>query len=197
MRSKNHNSGFTIVELLIVIIVISILAAITVVAFSSIQQRVRNVATLSAAKQSYDTIKSYIVLKNKYPAVSQSALPAFICLTATSGCATNAGVQGNDATLDESIREIGGFPASAPVIGSDRYGILYQYNGVRTVDGVRRPAILIYYLQGVNQQCGLSGVITRNGDSLISETSTTGYTLGNAGESGKTLCFVTMPGPTS
>ena len=38
---KSPRSGFTIVELLIVIVVIAILAAITIVAFNGIQERAR------------------------------------------------------------------------------------------------------------------------------------------------------------
>lgn len=40
--TKRNQSGFTIVELLIVIVVIAILAAITIVAFNGIQDRARN-----------------------------------------------------------------------------------------------------------------------------------------------------------
>lgn len=194
-KEMSGKHGFTIVELLIVIIVIGILAAITVISYQGIQQRAQNVTTLSAAKQTYDTIRSYIVLKGKYPAISPNAQPAFICLTSSSGCATNAGVQTSDLALDEAIRDIGELPPHAPVNGPDRYGILYQYNAPRIVAGVNQPAILIYYLRGENQQCELPGVIASDGDSLISEMSTTGYTLGNAGGSGKTLCFITIPGP--
>lgn len=42
MWAKTSNRGFTIVELLIVIVVIAILAAITVVAYNGIQQRANN-----------------------------------------------------------------------------------------------------------------------------------------------------------
>lgn len=41
MWAKNKHSGFTIVELLIVIVVIAILAAITIVAFNGVQDRAR------------------------------------------------------------------------------------------------------------------------------------------------------------
>ena len=40
--SKRHTGGFTIVELLIVIVVIGILAAIVIVAYSGVQQRARD-----------------------------------------------------------------------------------------------------------------------------------------------------------
>ncbi|RYF28914.1 MAG: prepilin-type N-terminal cleavage/methylation domain-containing protein, partial [Chloroflexi bacterium] len=39
LKNKNTSAGFTIVELLIVIVVIGILAAITIVAFNGIQNR--------------------------------------------------------------------------------------------------------------------------------------------------------------
>lgn len=48
MRQKySHQQGFTIVELLIVIVIIGILAAITIVAYNGIQQRARDSARVS------------------------------------------------------------------------------------------------------------------------------------------------------
>lgn len=44
----SHRRGFTIVELLVVIVVIGILAAITIVAYNGIQQRGRNAQTIAA-----------------------------------------------------------------------------------------------------------------------------------------------------
>lgn len=49
--AKHKQSGFTIVELLIVVIVIAILATITIVGFNGIQNRAKNSALQSAASQ--------------------------------------------------------------------------------------------------------------------------------------------------
>lgn len=45
---KTHHQGFTIVEILIVIVVIAILAAITVVAYNGVMVRTRNTARLTS-----------------------------------------------------------------------------------------------------------------------------------------------------
>ncbi len=51
MWAKQKQSGFTIVELLIVIVVIGILAAITIVAYNGVQQRARDAAPKSDLRQ--------------------------------------------------------------------------------------------------------------------------------------------------
>lgn len=59
--SKKHAVGFTIVELLIVIVVIAILAAITVVAYTGIQERARAAAARSSVLQAGKAIQAYAV----------------------------------------------------------------------------------------------------------------------------------------
>ncbi len=62
-------SGFTIVELLIVIVVIGILAAITIVAYSGVQQKARDAARTSDIKQVQKAIDLYYVDSGNYPSL--------------------------------------------------------------------------------------------------------------------------------
>jgi prepilin-type N-terminal cleavage/methylation domain-containing protein len=66
--AKQKQSGFTIVELLIVIVVIAILAAITIVAYNGIQNRARASAAQSATSQTAKKIALYAVdHSDQYP----------------------------------------------------------------------------------------------------------------------------------
>lgn len=59
--------GFTIVELLIVVTVISILAAITVVTYSGAQSRARNTQTITSTSDYSRAIHAYYNMNGKYP----------------------------------------------------------------------------------------------------------------------------------
>lgn len=64
---KKTTSGFTIVELLIVIVVIAILAAISVVAYTGIQNRAKNVQVQSDIRQVAGLIEMYRAEHGAYP----------------------------------------------------------------------------------------------------------------------------------
>lgn len=66
--AKQKQAGFTIVELLIVVVVIAILATITVVAFNGIQQQSRDSARTSAVSQIRKALEAYKVQCGRYPA---------------------------------------------------------------------------------------------------------------------------------
>jgi prepilin-type N-terminal cleavage/methylation domain-containing protein len=68
---KHSRAGFTIVELLIVIVVIAILAAITIVAYNGIQERSRASAVSSALSQASKKLSLYqIDNPDQYPAAA-------------------------------------------------------------------------------------------------------------------------------
>jgi prepilin-type N-terminal cleavage/methylation domain-containing protein len=100
---KQHLKGFTIVELLIVIVVIGILAAITIVAYNGIQERARVATVTSDLSGAARQLAVYEVDAGSYPATlsaanngqgikasdgttyQYSASGATYCLTATKG----------------------------------------------------------------------------------------------------------------
>src|SRR5450759_4479507 len=172
--------GFTIVELLIVIVVIAILGAITIVAYSGIQQRASNTAIIDSASSSLRMIESYIAVNGAYPYTSNG----WACITTTIGCV----IAGTNTVFDTNMATIGTLPRSVPISGPDRYGLVYSYNPGTTFNGASQPASLFYWLSGINQQCGVSGVA--NGVEGALAPSTTGYTNGNDGSTGKTLCVI-------
>lgn len=71
---KNKQNGFTIVELLIVVVIIAILAAITIVAYNGIQNRAKTSAAQSAASQAGKKIASSATLNaDLYPTYANLA----------------------------------------------------------------------------------------------------------------------------
>lgn len=67
MSLRTNQKGFTIVELLIVIVVIAILAAISIVAYTGIQQRAKTSAGQSLASQVEKKAQAYYTVNSRYP----------------------------------------------------------------------------------------------------------------------------------
>lgn len=67
MTVKNKQSGFTIVELLIVIVVIGILAALVITTFTGIQQKARDTERQTDIKALQGQIEAYYAQKGNYP----------------------------------------------------------------------------------------------------------------------------------
>ena len=75
-QDRTKSKGFTIIELLIVIVVIAILASISFVAYNNIQQKATNVARISAAKNTMILLESYYALNQRYPDRPTERVPA-------------------------------------------------------------------------------------------------------------------------
>jgi prepilin-type N-terminal cleavage/methylation domain-containing protein len=68
LQRKQH--GFTIVELLIVIVVIGILAALVITTFTGIQQKARNTERETDIKAVYGQVEAYYAQSGKYPTLA-------------------------------------------------------------------------------------------------------------------------------
>lgn len=64
---KHNNRGFTIVELLIVIVVIGILSTITVVAFRNIQERAYSTRVIATVDSYAKGLKMYHIINGRFP----------------------------------------------------------------------------------------------------------------------------------
>jgi prepilin-type N-terminal cleavage/methylation domain-containing protein len=80
-----RSRGFTIVELLIVIVVIGILAAITIVAYNGVQNRANDAVVQSDLENMAKAIQSYGAINGDYPDVTNSAVRTALGLKATRG----------------------------------------------------------------------------------------------------------------
>lgn len=80
-ESKGKNKGFTLVELLIVIVILGILAAVTVFAVRGITDNAQEKAC-SVDHKNYETaLESYFATNNAYPAtatVSADLVPGYV-----------------------------------------------------------------------------------------------------------------------
>ncbi len=82
MQKRTGKRGFTIVELLIVIVVIGILAALVIIQFTNIQARARDTERKSDMRSIQSKLAEYYALNGRYPtALSDAslALPADSC----------------------------------------------------------------------------------------------------------------------
>lgn len=67
MTLNRKQQGFTIVELLIVIVVIGILAALVITTFTGIQQKARNTERTTDIKAIHGQVEAYYAQNGKYP----------------------------------------------------------------------------------------------------------------------------------
>ena len=71
INNIKQQNGFTIVELLIVIVVIGILAAITLVAYNGIQARANTTSAQNVANTVMKKAEAYNALESRYPLAAE------------------------------------------------------------------------------------------------------------------------------
>jgi prepilin-type N-terminal cleavage/methylation domain-containing protein len=158
-------SGFTVVELLTVIVVMGILASITVVVYNGIQGRAYASTAIAARSAYVKALKLYRVDNGRYPIVTGGAT---VCLGAVSdypakdGFASGqckysdygGGSIGSDATITADLKRYISLPSLGwPMatetytgFGKDYYRGIFYYAGTEANQGA--DAYVWYYLPG-------------------------------------------------
>lgn len=167
--------GFTLVELLIVIVIIAILASITIVTYSVVQQRAHNAAEISAAESWVNLISDYYATNGAVTVTDMPSGSDGICLgdpadyPSTShfnhtigDCRLGTNVFYTSAQLYAAISKISAVHSTPYEVtassGDYRRGV--QYAIADSTDGLTvGDSYLIYDLSGSNQNCTLSGNI--------------------------------------
>jgi len=164
--------GFTIVELLIVIVVIAILAAISIVAYNGIQERANSSAIISRAQAYIKGLKVWDADLGRPTGASCIAPSTYsTCDVISWGLA-----QSNDLTFNANLARYAGVtnPELGKYGGDTPVGIM-AYHG--NWYGSNRGVLL--YRVGPNTDCGLTPLLASNhtsyastGQSYTSRTST-------------------------
>ena len=110
---KSKQSGFTIVELLIVIVVIGILATLVIVTFSGVQQKARDTKRETDVKALASQLEVYYANNGSYPALAQLQ--------------DNAWVQANLKGLDVAGLVAPNGTGTNTIVGSGAATTNYQY----------------------------------------------------------------------
>ena len=166
----NTRNGFTIVELLIVIVVIAVLTAITIVAYNGLQTRARNNTKIQAASAILRVINSYVTAKGQYPPGIPFCLPIGTADYNSDGVPDCGNVSNptpqasevaaaNAALAAEKISV--SYPPDPLTVGTTKYvGIQMTYSSsIYGVNGVSQPYFLYFFLEGGDQDCGNSASI--------------------------------------
>ena len=89
---QKSQKGFTIVELLIVVVVIAILAAITIVAYNGIQTRANNSAAESSVNTMVKKLSAYYSLSGTYPTATTTVMSTLASYSESSMTGSNIAI---------------------------------------------------------------------------------------------------------
>lgn len=172
MPAKYKQSGFTIVELLIVIVVIGILAAITLVSYGGVQERGRTASRLSAIRSIQKGLEAYKAMNGVYPPYSSMGTggqPAG--LTPIYGTAYEYSVATNDTWM-RSLTQSGIVTKSVPdPINDNDHHFIYIAYGQGGVGSCPEPFYMLMAngweggmttmpADARNLNCSIAGVVT-------------------------------------
>lgn len=153
-----RSEGFTIVELLIVVVVIAILAAITIVSYRGITNRAANAADV-AIIQAYATgLQQIAVLNPEYLPTANVCLGPASTYTATTGNCSNGGqsaTKADSAAFNARLKAVGVKDATFVEPTGVTPLLVYGYYGF--------PNYFILYNMPLGQTCGMPDVMSFDG----------------------------------
>lgn len=204
LRSK-HSQGFTIVELLVVVVVMGILVLLILEAFNGTQIRARNVVRIERAKVLYDALANYHIFKGAYPDNFGVGPDRYVCTGRNNPDSNGDGV-GDCENWGDIIDQSEAFNASMAEVVSVPDGLKFPYivgNGgqhfrgvslvsepsLTTIDGVARP-YLTFALEGTGQDCRVTNTIIGGPNIYVTGPDTMGFTPAG---SDITLCNLPFP----
>lgn len=211
-KSGTPENGFTIVELLIVIVVIAILAAISIVSYTGIQQQARNQARISAATQIAKALDLYVVDTGRVIPGPPVCIPLLngkdVNGDTFSGCnrVDGGGTMWSEKVATSNVLRAAGFPSvSFPdqvVRGSNGVeyaGVSYTYSSSNMgMNGMLQPYFIQFQLEGVDKDCGSSKSISLDPSKTSADPLNAVISARNSGTYGdSTMCRYTIRHPSS
>lgn len=206
---KNKQSAFTIVELLIVIVVIGILAALTMNSVANAQRQARNQQNISLASAYTKALNAYLIENGGYPAAWGPG-NGWICLGKAKIDVNNDGkydcvfegataILSENAALDAALKPYVDVKAQAsPAVQMEpggirsNSGVQLWYDSSATLDGQPHYWYLYYNVEG-QATCSYGNIISDIGWPQLSSTRPAGgYTYQNIGGRG---CLFALPDP--
>lgn len=166
---KRLSKGFTIVELLIVIVIIGILASLVIVAYNGIQQRTNNTTTLTAVAAHIKALRQYAVDNGTWPPNSVSHYPCVGDQYNTGGCGQLpgtcmiAGASCNTAMNTQYNTDIRPYYGNGDITTPSLQEITYsgtQYRGAWAHATSVSGSISVRYFLAGNESCGSPAGIT-------------------------------------
>lgn len=136
IEPKLKLQGFTIVELLIVIVVIGILAAITVAAFNGVQTRAQNTARINEIKNWHRAFETYKAQEGNYPTMPDGGYCLGVGFLQSGGVgkcrdyqtsSATAYLESDAAPLLAELRKVSSIPKPTNVPANGTLGPYAQY----------------------------------------------------------------------
>jgi prepilin-type N-terminal cleavage/methylation domain-containing protein len=161
MKRGQNKQGFTIVELLIVIIVIAILATITIVLYNGVQQRANNAKVAKSVSTYLNLFALYKSMNAQYPTPTTSG--TMVCLgTEYTNDRCWLSNKYEDPALMATLQTTAGSANKLPSsdYGGSLKGITYSPSSVgNTLDGTATNFIA-YIVMGSSTKCPVGPVAT-------------------------------------